>query len=154
MKKSSTLFLKFVLILISLLTLTICAYAIPITIGSFSPYGYDPILIGIYLPVIPFLFALLQAYKLLVYIDNNQAFSILSVIAFRKIKFSGFFISILFLAGLPYIFSVAEKDDAPGVVAIALVIIFSAFVISIFAALLENVFKSAIEIKTENDLTI
>jgi hypothetical protein len=49
---------------------------------------------------------------------------------------------------------VANKDDAPGVLALALVIIIASAAVSVFAAVLQRLLQNAIAIKTENDLTV
>lgn len=154
MKKGSTLFLKGVIFLIGTAVLAFYLIAVPRVIGSFDLGGYDPLLLGMYLPAIPFFIALYQSLLLLKYIDKNNAFSELSVKALKKIKYCAFTISVLYLAGMPYIFYIADKDDAPGVVAIGLVIIFSSGVIATFASLLQKLLKNAIDIKSENDLTV
>jgi hypothetical protein len=91
---------------------------------------------------------------LLRYIDRNTAFSESSVLALKNIKFCGGLIAGLFTAGLPYIYWVADKDDAPGVVAIALVIIGASVSVAVFAAVLQRLLQSAIDLKAENDLTV
>lgn len=154
MKHVSTLFLKSVIILLGIAALAVCGFGIPFTIGTFDIGGYDPILVGMYVPAIPFFVALYQALKLLGYIDKNLAFSELSVGALKYIKYCAFAISGLYAAGMPYIFYVAQKDDAPGVVLIGLIIIFTSFVIATFAALLQKLIKNAVDIKAENDLTV
>ncbi|WP_175639365.1 DUF2975 domain-containing protein [Metabacillus schmidteae] len=113
-----------------------------------------PIVIGVYVAVIPFFIALFQAFKLLSYIDKNQAFSELSVKALRVIKFCAVTISGLFVVILPFIFFVAEMDDAPGLVIIGMVPIFASLVIAVFAAVLQKLLQEAINIKSENDLTV
>jgi hypothetical protein len=72
----------------------------------------------------------------------------------RYIKNCAVMISVMFAAGMPYIFMVADQDDAPGVVLIGLVIVFASFVIATFATLLQKLFRNAIDIKSENDLTV
>lgn len=152
--KGSTLFLKFVLLLIAGLVGALCIFALPAGIRTDNAGYYRPILIGLYIPAIPFYFALYQALKLLNYIDRNIAFSESSVKALRNIKYSALLISGMFLAGMPYIYYAAQLDDAPGVVAIGLVIIFASIVIAIFAAVLQKLLQNAAEIKSENDLTV
>ncbi len=154
MNRGSTLFLRVVIALLALGVLTLCVYVLPRIIGSIDLGGYDPILIGMYVPAIPFFIALYQALTLLNLIDRNQAFSLSSVRALRVIKYCGGAISTLYVAGMPYIAMVAEQDDAPGVIAIGLVIIFASFVIAVFAALLQQLLQNAIDIKAENDLTV
>ncbi len=148
------MFLRAVIFLIGIGVLALCIVVLPRIIGSIDVGGYDPILLGMYVPAIPFFLALYQALKLLGYIDENSAFSPLSVTALKNIKYCAIAISALYTVGMPYIVRVAEQDDAPGVVAIGLVIIFASFVIAIFAAVLQSLLQNAIAIKSENDLTV
>jgi hypothetical protein len=92
--------------------------------------------------------------KLLRYIDSNSAFTALSVAAFKNIKNCAIIIGALFVIGMPYIYQAADRDDAPGVMAIGLVIAGASFVIATFAALLQNLVQNAVDIKSENDLTV
>jgi hypothetical protein len=110
--------------------------------------------LGLYVPAIPFFVALYQTLKLLDYIDRNKAFSQLSVRALNSIKYCAIIISAMFAAGMPYVYYVADQDDAPGVVAIGLVIVFASLVIAVFATVLQKLFKNAMAIKAENDLTV
>lgn len=154
MNQSSTLFLKFVVVLIGLLVLGLCIFVLPVGISTDQTGEYKNILLGLYVPAIPFFIALYQAIKLLDYIEKNQAFTELSVRALKNIKYCAMIISILFASGMPYIYYVADRDDAPGVVAIGLIIIFASFVIAIAAALFQKLFQNAVDIKSENDLTV
>lgn len=122
----------------------------------FPNIAYIKYLVFIYLYVtaIPFYFALYQAFKLLSYIDKNKAFSGLSVRALKNIKYCAVTISIFYAAGMPVFYLIAEIDDAPGIIVIGLVIIFASMVIAVFAAVLQKLLKEAIDIKSENDLTV
>ena len=91
---------------------------------------------------------------ILSYIDNNKAISELSVTALSKIKKCAIIISAFYTAGLPILYMIAELDDAPGVIVIGLVIILASAIIGVFAAVLQELLKNAIELKSENDLTI
>ena len=160
MKRGSTLFLKIVVILIGLPVLALCLFVVP-KIAEFAAELYPNItlmkyfiFIDLYLAAIPFYFALFQAFKLLSYIDKNIAFSELSVNALKKIKFSAIAISVLYVLGLPLFYLIANMDDAPGIIVIGLVLIFASMVIAVFAAVLEMLLKEAIDIKSENDLTV
>jgi hypothetical protein len=154
MKQISTFFLKGAVILIGLVTLAVCIFGLPQIIGSFSLGGYDPILLGIYITVIPFFIALFQALKLLNYVDKNRAFSEATIKALNVIKYCAIVIGAMYAAGMPYIFQVADKDDAPGVVLIGLVITGASFVVATFMAVLQKLLQNAIDIKRENDLTV
>lgn len=154
LRNGPTFFLRMVVILIGLVVLGLCVFVLPMGIMSDNVGYYRPLLLGLYIPAIPFFVALHQSMRLLRYIDEQRAFSDLSVQALRKIKKCGAAISVLYTLGMPYIFYVGDRDDAPGVVAIGLIIIFASLVIAVFAAVLEKLLRNAIEIKTENDLTV
>ncbi len=160
MKRGTTLFLKIAVILIGIPVLALCIFLVP-EIGNFAAELYPDIaymkylvLIDLYAAAIPFYFALYQAFKLLSYIDKNKAFSDLSVKALKTIKYCAITISILFAAGMPLFYLIAEKDDAPGVIVLGLVIIFASMVIAVFAAVLQRLLQEAIDIKSENDLIV
>jgi hypothetical protein len=55
---------------------------------------------------------------------------------------------------MSFIYLFADKDDAPGLILIGMVPIFTAMVIAVFAAVLQKLLKSAIDMKSENDLTV
>ena len=154
MKRGSTLFLKGVVVLIGVSILALCIFALPPAISSEEAGMYRPLLLGMYVPAIPFFMALYQTLILLSYIDKNKAFSDLSVKALKNIKYCAFTISALYTAGMPYIFYVASEDGAPGVAALGFVIIFASIVIATFAAVLQKLLQNAIDIKSENDLTV
>ncbi|MBO1511221.1 DUF2975 domain-containing protein [Metabacillus bambusae] len=158
MKHGSTLFLKIAVFLIGIPVLALCIFGLCwLANNPVSPdYAHIlyPILIGMYVSAIPFYIALYQAFKLLSYIDKNQAFSELSVKALKIIKFCAMTISGLYVVILPFVYLVAERDDAPGLIIIGMVPIFASMVIAVFAAVLQRLLQEAIDIKSENDLIV
>lgn len=154
MKPGSTFILRGAIIAIGSVVLGLCVFALPLGIANDTTGMYRPILLGLYIPTIPFYFALYQAIRLLKYIDRDFAFSDLSVRAFANIKFCALLISGLFAFAMPYIFVVADKDDAPGVVLGGMVIAFASLVIATFAGVLQRLVQNAVDIKSENDLTV
>lgn len=48
----------------------------------------------------------------------------------------------------------ADKDDAPALIFVGMVIPFASLVIAVFAAVLQRLLQEAINIKSENDLTV
>lgn len=160
MNRGTTLFLKAAVILIGIPVLALCIFLVP-EIANFAAELYPDmtyikslVFIDLYASAIPFYIALYQAFKLLGYIDKNNAFSELSVQVLKNIKYCALTISGLYVVGMPLFYLIAEMDDAPGVIVIGLVIIFASMVISVFAAVLQKLLKEAIEIKSENDLTV
>ncbi|MCE9548856.1 DUF2975 domain-containing protein [Candidatus Nomurabacteria bacterium] len=159
-KKGSTLFLKFALIILAFIAVVFCL----ILFFGFEGEGIrhvpylqrflDPFLILMFSTVIPFYVALIQAWKLLTYIDQSLVFSENSVQALKNIKYCGVVMSLIYASAMPIVFRFAEQDDAPGVIIVWAAIIGAPIVVSVFAAVLEKLVRSAIDIKTENDLTV
>ena len=58
------------------------------------------------------------------------------------------------VAPLIYLFAVRPGDDIAGGVAIGLVMIFLSAVVATAAAVFEKLLQSAVELKSENDLTV
>ena len=156
MKRGSTLFLKIAVIFIGIPVLALCLFLLPQIAneaneaaerGSDLAYVVYGILMVMYVSAIPFYFALYQSFNLLSYIDKNQAFSELSVRALKKIKNCAIIISGLYVVALPFVFIMAEVDDAPGLAIVGMVPIFASMVIAVFAAVLQRLLKEAIDIK-------
>jgi hypothetical protein len=163
MKRGSTLFLKIAVILMGLPVFALCLFLLPQIVdeaneaaarGSDLAFVVYGILMIMYISAIPFYFALYQSFNLLSYIDKNQAFSELSVEALKKIKNCAIIISGLYAVALPFVFIMAEVDDAPGLVIVGMIPIFASIVIAVFAAVLQRLLQEAITIKSENDLTV
>jgi len=158
LKQGSTLFLKIAVFLIGIPVLALSIFGLLWL--SNNPVDPDyahilyPILVGMYVSVIPFFFALYQAFKLLSYIDKDQSFSELSVRSLKKIKFCAMSISGLYIVIIPFVYLVADLDDAPGLIIIGMVPIFASIVIAVFAAVLQRLLQEAIDIKSENDLIV
>ncbi|SHG34323.1 DUF2975 domain-containing protein [Ornithinibacillus halophilus] len=163
MKHGTTMFLKIAVVLIGLPVLALCVFVLPQVVLEAFEHAKDGkqlgyIVLGLifimYGSAIPFYFALYQAFKLLTYIDKNNAFSQISVQALKNIKICAIVISGLYVIALPFIFVIAEWDDAPGLVLIGMVISGASLVIAVFAAVLQRLLQEAITIKSENDLTV
>lgn len=54
----------------------------------------------------------------------------------------------------PFFYWFTERDDSPGFLVIGFVLVFAAFVIAVFAELLQKLLKRAIDMKQEIDLTV
>lgn len=153
MNNSSTFILRGAICGIALIVLAVCIFVFPGAITS-GTGDYRPIIAGMYVTAVPFFIALYQALVLLGLIDNDRAFSDLSVKALQRIKYCAAVISGMYAAGMPYIYVVAQKDDAPGVVALGCIIVFASFIIAIFSAVLQKLLQNAVDIQSENDLTV
>lgn len=158
--KRETIFLKLVIVLMALPALAISIFVVPPMTGfvgeilpkwSFLQYVF---MLALYGSAIAYFAALYQTLKLLGYIDKGIAFSERSVKALKNIKYCALTITVLFILNLPIILYTAQIDDAPGLGGLGMIITFGAIVIAVFAAVLQKLLQNAIDIKSENDLTV
>lgn len=165
MKKRSlvapTIFLQAVVVLIGIGTLVLMlwephlegrnAHATP-----FEIYFNDPFLAYAYLASIPFFVALYQAFKTLGYIGRNKAFSQASVQALWIIKYCAFIMAGAIVAADAFLMIAARntEEDAAGAVMLGIIATFVAIVVGTTAAVFERVLQSAVDMKSENDLTV
>jgi hypothetical protein len=157
-KRGSTLFLKLVLLLIAIVTLA-AMIRFPQTEGRAANLDLlsiytDPFIIYGYIASIPFFIALYQAFKLLGYVDNNQVFSQPAVKAVRNIKYCAITTAGFIVLGILSIRLFANGDDAAGPTALGILATFASIVIATGAAVFERLLQNAVDIKSENDLTV
>ena len=159
MKRISIIFLQAVIVLIGIVALSILI-RFPLTEGRardldlFSIYS-DPFILYGYATSIAFFVALYKAFNLLGYIRQNKLFSLNSVRTLRSIKYCAILLSILIaMAGL-YIMIFHNKDDDPaGFLAMCIVFTFISIAAATAVAVMEKILQNAVDMKTENDLTI
>jgi len=159
MKRTSILFLQVVIVLIGIMALAILI-GFPLTEGRatnldlFSIY-FDPFILYGYAASIAFFVALYKAFKLLGYIGQNRVFSINSVKALKSIKYCAVVLSILIVAAGLYIRIAHNKEDDPaGFLAVCIVATFVSIVVATAAAIFEKILQNAVDMKSENDLTV
>ncbi|MCC6288715.1 MAG: DUF2975 domain-containing protein [Chitinophagaceae bacterium] len=159
MKKASTIFLQAVIVLIGIVALAILI-RLPLTEGRavnldlFSIYA-DPFILYGYAASIAFFIALYKAFRLLGYIGQNKVFSSHSVAALKSIKYCAIVLSILIVGAGLYIKMFHNKEDDPaGFLAICMVTTFASVVVATAAAIFEKILQNAMDMKSENDLTI
>lgn len=159
MKKISIIFLQAVIVLIGIVALVILI-RFPLTEGRaanldlFSIYS-DPFILYGYAASIAFFVALYKAFRLLGYIGQNKVFSSNAVEALKSIKYCAIVLSILIvIAGLYIRISHNKEDDPAGFLAICIVTTFISIVVATAAAIFEKTLQNAIDMKSENDLTI
>ena len=159
MKKSSTIILQVVVVLIGIGALAFLLWEPHIEGRNvhatlFQIYFNDPFLAWAYTASIAFFVALYQAFKLLGYIGQNKVFSLNSVKALHTIKYCAEIIVGFVVLAEAYLFIVRPGDDIAGGVFMGLLIIFVSGVVAIAAAVFEKTLQSAVDIKSENDLTV
>ena len=160
MKKNSTIFLQVVIVFIGIAVLILMLWephleGRNVNATPFEIYFKDPFLTYVYAASIFFFAALYQAFKLLRYIGKNEAFSPHSVKTLRTIKYCAMTL-VGFIVGAEAYFFIAMrgKDDITGGVMMGLVMIFISLVIATAAAVFERLLQNAVDIKSENELTV
>lgn len=119
----------------------------------FSIYT-DPFILYIYIGSIPFFVGLYQAFKLLRYIEANTAFTPGAVIALKHIKIASLILIACIAGAELYIRFFAHGDDiaGPTMLGISLSVIFG--VIATVAGIFQRLFQNAVDLQSENDLTV
>ncbi|MGH7244181.1 MAG: DUF2975 domain-containing protein [Phycisphaerales bacterium] len=158
MKRSSTAFLQFVIVLVGIAAAAILLWE-PHLEGRnahatvFEVYFKDPFLAYAYVAAIPFFTALYQTFRVLGFVGRNEVFSPAAVRALRTIKYCAIAVMCFVVGGLIFILMSNEDDKAGGIV-IGIVITFAFVVVAAAAATFERVLQNAVEMKSENDLTV
>ena len=159
-KRSSTIFLQAVIVLIGIGALALMLWEPQIEgrnahATQFEIYFKDPFLAYAYLASIAFFTALFQAFKLLGYVGRDEAFSPKSVRALRTIKYCAIAIVVMVGAAVAYLsIAVRGKDDIAGGVAIGTAMIFVSVVTATAASVFERLLQNAVDMKSENDSTV
>jgi hypothetical protein len=161
MKKGSTIFLQAVIVLIGIVVLAAMLWE-PHLEGRnvhatlFEIYFNDPFLAFVYMGSIPFFVALYQAVKVLGYVGKKRTFSQGTVKALRTIKYCALVTAGAIVAADAFLMIAARSgnDDPAGAVMLGIIATFASIVIATAAAVFERVLQSAVDIKSENDLTV
>ena len=159
MKRGSTIFLQVVIVLLGVGVLALLLWephieGVNAHATLFEMY-FNPFIAYAYIGSIPFFVALYQAFKLLAYIRRNEIFSQRSVRALRTIKYCA--LAIIGFVAVSVIFMYpmfGDKDDRPAGVFMRILITFPSIVIATAAAMFERILQNAVDIKSENDLTV
>ena len=158
MKRGSTFFLKVIILLIGAGALTGMLW-FPQAEGRAAGLDLlsiylDPFILYMYIAAIPFFVGLHQAFKLLSLIDANKAFSQGAVNTLKNMKFASLSL-IGFIAGaVLFIRFFANGDDPAGPTALGIYLAVAFGVIATAASIFQKLFQNAVDMKSENDLTV
>jgi len=158
MKRSSTLFLQVIIALFGFGALAFLLWE-PHLEGRnahatlFEIYFNDPFLAYAYIASIPFFAGLYQAIKVLGYVGQNKVLSPGAVKALRTIKYCA--IAIIGFVVVSVIFMpFGDPEDRPPGVVMRLFVALGSMIVATSAAIFEQILKNAVDIKSENDLTV
>lgn len=166
MKKGSTIFLKLVLALIGIGVLLWLLWfphleGRNVNATLFQIYFKDPFLAYIYLASIAFFVGLYQAIKILGCVGSNTVISQRAVDALRKIKYcalttAGAIVTAdVFLMIHARLYPEVGATDGPeGAIMLGSIAAFLSVVIAAAVAVFERTLQNAVDLKSENDLTV
>lgn len=118
-------------------------------------YFNDPFLLYVYTGSIAFFFALYQTYTLLGCAARNALFSKTSVRALRKITYCALILTAFALGAEAHSFFIVRgTDDVAGGVVMGFVLIVISLVVATTSTVFEKILERAVELQSENDLTI
>ena len=148
MKRSSTIFLQVVIVLIGIGALALLLWE-PHVEGvnahaKFFEVYLDPFIALVYVGSIPFFMALYQAFKLLGYAGQNKMFSQAAVKALRTIKYCA--LAIIGFVAVEEIFIMLNhgSDDPAGGVFMGILITLGSSVIATAAVMFESTINRAL----------
>lgn len=158
--RPSTIFLKAIIVLIGLGALAFLIWepqveGVNANATNFEIYFQDPFLAYAYLASIPFFVALYQGFILLGHIARDRVFSPESVRALRMIKHCALLL-IAFVVGGEIWIVIANggQDDIAGGLAMGIFVAVASAAIATAAAVFERLLRNAVELKSENELTV
>ena len=157
-KRGSTTFLKVIIFLIGIAVLAVCIFLLPEAakrdaIERPRDYSLYPLLVCAYGICITFSVALYQVFKLLTYIEKNNAFSELSLQSLKVIKKCAFTVIFFILLAIVYLRVHAQftGDDAAGPISLSLMGILATSIIAAIVDALQKPLKNVPDIKPKND---
>ena len=157
MKRSSTAFLQTLIVLVGIGALAFLLWE-PHVEGvnahaAFFEVYVDLFVAYAYIASIPFFVGLYHAFKVLGYVRQNKTFSQATVNSLRSIKYCalaliGFVaVSVIFMIG-------GDREDRPGGLFMRILVAFPSIIVASAAAISERILQNAVDIKSENDLTV
>jgi len=152
-RRGSTTFLKIIIFLAGIALLALCIRLPEIAVKDArvhpdTAYFLIPFLVCAYGFCITFSVALYQAYKLLTYIEKNNAFSELSLKSLKVIKKCVFTVIFLILLGIVSLMVLAKTtgDDAAGPISLSLMGILATSIIAAIVDVLQKPLKNILEL--------
>jgi hypothetical protein len=157
MKRGSAIFLQVIIVLIGVGALAFMLWE-PHVEGANAhatllQMYFNSFVVYVFIASIPFFVVLYQAFKLLGYVGRNKVFSAEAVKSLRTMKYCAIAI-IGFVVGGEIIILLHDSDDRAGGVFMGILITFASVVIATAATMFERILQNAVEIKSENDLTV
>ncbi len=157
MKRSSTIFLQVVIVLIGIGALAFMIWEPQVegvnVHATFFEMYFNSFVMFAFIGSIPFFVGLYHAFRLLGNIGRNEIFSPRSVRALRTIKYCA--VALICFVALSMFFMIGgDREDRPAGVFMRLLVTFPSIVVATAAAIFEQILQNAVEMKSETNLTV
>jgi hypothetical protein len=157
MQRNSTIFLQIVIVFIGIGALAVMLWE-PHVEGAnahatlFQMY-FNSFVVYAFISSIPFFAALYHAFKVLGYVRQNKIFSQATVNSLRIIKYCA--LAIIGFVAVSVIFMIGgDREDRPAGLFMRILVTFPSIIVATAAAICERILQNAVDIKSENDLTV
>lgn len=146
-----TVFLRLIFVFLGLLALAFGIFALPLIIWEIRSHVPNvgvftyTFMVGVYLTIPVFLYALYQALCLLNQVDHNTIFTLSAVGRLRQMKLAGFVVTaLLYTTMMPVCYAIADYEDAPGLILIGLAFATLPLAVAAFVAVLERLLRQVV----------
>jgi len=133
MRKLSILFLKLSILFVTLPLMLLAGYGIfsllQNPVNPVYAWMLYPVIAGVYLSLLPLFWILQHLYRLLEAVAGNKSWNEKEGIL-KKLRKGSLFFAGVFVFTEPFVFQVAQEDDAPGLIIFFLIPAFFALVFS------------------------
>jgi hypothetical protein len=158
MKKGSTIFLQAVVVLFGIFALAFMLWEPQIegrnvNATFFEIYFKVPFLAYAYVASIPFIAGIYQTFRVLGYVGQDKVFSQQTVKALKIIKYCAIAIIGFVVVSVIFLF-LGDPEDRPQGISMRVFVVFVSTVVAIAAAMFERILQKAVDLKSENDLTV
>ena len=157
-KRGSTTFLKVIIFLVGIAVLAVCIYFLPEAarreaVERPGDYSLYPLLVCAFGVCITFSAALYQGFKLLTYIEKNNAFSESSLQSLKVLKKCTFTVIFFILLAIVYLRVHAQftGDDAAGPISLGLMGILATSIIAAIVDVLQKPIKNILDSQPKNN---
>ena len=145
MKNISILFLKVALVLLILPTLALGSYGLYYLLNNPANPDYAsslyPIITGMYVSLIPLYHGVYRVWRILSHVKKETIQSTAAERDIKAVRLSAVLFGVVFLLVSPFVFMVAQLDDAPGLVIFGMIPVFLASIILAIFTLFQEMLK-------------
>lgn len=97
---------------------------------------------------------LLTVFQIVQLIGQNQAFTAKILTLTQKLSRQILLLAVVFTGILPFVYQGVQAEDAPGLMILGMILVSFPYAVYVFAKIVELLFKQAVSLQSEQDLTV